>query len=256
MAQGNAEFRVRQLDKIHLFRRFGQDIRDELSQVAIRRRIPKHKALVHVGDVPRCIYCLLSGKVRLSAPLSDGREFIFSDLGPGDTFDLTSLFMTSHSNMNAACVVDSDVLQIEVAFIAALFEKHPDLALKVVPFLCQATCDAQERVIDGAAGSLSVRLASTLLRLTERPNSAAAQNRAPTIRVSQTDLAAMVPASRTKVNRCLRDWQRRYLTQYDHGSLTILDRDALKSVALGDVAVQRSTTHTQRACNGVRIGRE
>jgi CRP/FNR family cyclic AMP-dependent transcriptional regulator len=236
MAEGDVEVRVKQLDKISLFRQFGQDILNELAKVAILRRIPKNKILIHLGDMSCYIYCIIHGKVRLSVPFSDGREFIFSDLGPGDTFDLTRLFITRPSIMNAASVVDSDVLQIEVAFMASVFDKHPDLALKVIPFLCQATHDAQERVIHSAASALSIRLASTLLRLIERPHSTATVDRALSIHVSQTDLAAMVPASRAKVNRCLREWERRYLTQYDHGSLTILNRDALKSVALGEIA--------------------
>ena len=161
-----AEVRVKQLDKIRSFRQFGQDILSELAKVAILRRVQKNKILTHLGDIPCYIYYIIQGKVRLSAPLSDGREFIFSDLGPGDTFDLTRLFITRRSNVNAASVVDSDLLQIEVAFMASVFDRHPDLALKVIPYLCQATHDAQERVIHSAANALSIRLASTLLRLT------------------------------------------------------------------------------------------
>jgi CRP/FNR family transcriptional regulator, cyclic AMP receptor protein len=239
MVERSVEVRVKQLDKISLFQQFGDGILNQLAQAVIQRRIHKNKVLFRHGDASRYIYCIINGKVRLSVPLSDGREFIFSDLGPGDTFDLTSLFITRHSTMNAASVVDSDVLQIEIAFMASFFDRHPDLALKVIPSLCQATHEAQERVIDGAASSLAIRLASTLLRLTEEPHSTATEDRAPSIHVSQTDLAAMVPASRAKVNRCLRAWQRRYLTQYDHGSLTILNRDALKSVAHGEIAVDR-----------------
>jgi CRP/FNR family cyclic AMP-dependent transcriptional regulator len=257
MAEGSVEVRVKQLDKISLFRQFGEDNLKELAQAAIRRRIPKNRALVHLGDVSNYIYCVIHGKVRLSVPLSDGREFIFSDLGAGDTFDLTSLFITRYSStMNAASLADSDILQIEVAFMASFFDKHPDLALKVIPFLCQATHDAQQRVVHSAASSLSIRLASTLLRLTERRHSSASADRALSIHVSQTDLAAMVPASRAKVNRCLREWERRYMTQYDHGSLTILNRDALKSVALGEITFDRSVTDIPHAYNGARIGRE
>jgi CRP-like cAMP-binding protein len=247
MPQVSVDFRVRHLEKVSIFRHFGQDILDDLAKVAIRRTIHKNKVLLHLGDTPRCIYCIIHGKVRLSAPLSDGRDFIFSDLGPGDTFDLTSLFITPHSIMNAASVVESDLLQIEAAFIVSVFDKHPDLALKVIPVLCQATHDARERLIHSAGGSLSIRLASTLLRLTESPHSMAAEGRVPSIHVSQTDLAAMVPASRAKVNRCLREWERRYLTQYDRGSLTILNRDGLRSVALGEIAFDRSMTHAPHA---------
>ncbi|RWN95995.1 MAG: Crp/Fnr family transcriptional regulator, partial [Mesorhizobium sp.] len=93
-----------------------------------------------------------------------------------------------------------------------VFDKHPDLALKVIPYLCQATHDAQERVIHSASNALSIRLASTVLRLTETPHSTANVNGALSIHISQTDLAAMIPASRAKVNRCLREWERRDLT--------------------------------------------
>jgi CRP/FNR family cyclic AMP-dependent transcriptional regulator len=247
MPESGAEVRVKQLDKIRSFRQFGQDILSELAKVAILRRVPKNKILTHLGDIPSYIYCIIQGKVRLSAPLSDGREFIFSDLGPGETFDLTRLFITRRSNMNAASVVDSDLLQIEVAFMARVFDRHPDLALKMIPYLCEATHDAQERVIHSAASALSIRLASTLLRLTERRHSMATVDRFLSIHISQTDLAAMVPASRAKVNRCLREWERRSLTQYDHGSLTILNRAALESVALGEIAFDRSMTHIPRA---------
>ncbi|WP_192177382.1 Crp/Fnr family transcriptional regulator [Mesorhizobium amorphae] len=247
MALSSAEVRVKQLDKIRLFRLFGQDILNELAKGAVLRRIPKNKIVTHLGDIPSHIYYIIQGKIRLSAPLSDGREFIFSDLGPGDTFDLTRLFVTRRSNMNAASVVDSDLMQIEVAFMARVFDKHPDLALKVIPYLCEATHDAEERVIHSAASALSTRLASTLLRLTERPHSMATVDGTRSIHISQTDLAAMVPASRAKVNRCLREWERRHLTQYDHGSLTILNRAALESVALGEIAFDRSMMHIPRA---------
>ncbi|WP_353646444.1 Crp/Fnr family transcriptional regulator [Mesorhizobium sp. WSM2239] len=247
MADSDVDVRVKQLQKISFFRHFGQDVLNELAKVAIQRRIAKNRSLIHLGDRSLYIYCLLRGKVRLSVPLSDGREFIFADLGPGDTFDVARLFTARRSIMNAASVAESDVLQIKVAFLTSVFDKHPDLALKAIPFLCQAMHDAQERVIHSAASALSIRLASTLLRLTERRHSTATVDRALSIHVSQTDLAAMVPASRAKVNRCLREWERRYLTQYDHGSLKILNHDALKSVALGEIAFDRSTTHIPRA---------
>ncbi|RWA70977.1 Crp/Fnr family transcriptional regulator [Mesorhizobium sp.] len=247
MAKSGAEVRVKQLDKIGLFRQFGEDILNELAHVAIIRRIPRDRIVFHLGDVPSYIYHVIQGKIRLSVPLSDGREFIFSDLGPGESFDLAILFTSRGSNMNAASVEDSDLLQIEVSFMARLFNKRPDLALKVIPYLCEATHDAQERVIHGAASALSTRLANTLLRLTQGPHSMATVDRVSSIHISQTDLAAMVPASRAKVNRCLREWERRYLTRYDHGSLTILNRAALESVALGEISFNRSMMHFPRA---------
>ena len=136
--------------------------------------------------------------------------------------------------MNAGALFDSDLLQIDAAFASCLFERHPELAYKVIAFFSQGLQDAQERVIDATAHMLSVRLASTILRITDKPLDASVGDMGPQcLRVSQTDLGRDGPGlSEEKVNRCLRGWERRSLIRYDHGVLTILNRGALKSMAL------------------------
>lgn len=233
MVDRGVDLRINQLASASVLRQFGRATLTALAEAATLRRFAENTTLVRLGDVPSFIYVITQGKIRLSVPLSDGREFIYSDLGPGKVFDLSSFFVTRHSIMNAASLLESDVLQIDAAFASCLFEKHPELAHKVIPFFCQAAQDAQERVIEATAQTLSVRLASTILRIIEEPlNSSVLDAGQQCLRVSQTDLAAMVPASREKVNRCLREWKRRALVQYDHGLLTILDRGALKRIAL------------------------
>jgi CRP-like cAMP-binding protein len=233
MVDRAVDLRVDQLASASVFRQFEPATLAALAETATQRRFAENTTLVRLGDVPSFIYVITQGKIRLSVPLSDGREFIYSDLGPGKVFDLSSFFVTRHSTMNAASLLETDVLQIDAAFATCLFEKHPELAHKVIPFFCQAAQAAEERVIEATAPTLSVRLASTILRITEEPlNSSVLDAGQQRLRVSQTDLAAMVPASREKVNRCLREWKRRALVQYDHGLLTILDRGALTCIAV------------------------
>ncbi len=200
------------------------------------RKVTANTTLIRLGDVPSFIYVIVHGSVRLSVPLGEGREFIFSDLGRGDVFGLSSCFVARHSIMNAAALFDSEFLQIDAAFARSLLAKHPELAYEIIPFFCRAVQEGQKRVIESATHTLSVRLASTILRITdEQPNSSVRDTGRQSIRVSQTDLAAMVPASREKVNRCLREWERRALVRFDRGLLTIINRGALKSIALARV---------------------
>jgi CRP/FNR family cyclic AMP-dependent transcriptional regulator len=235
MMDSGMDIRIEQLARVSAFRQFGHTALKYLAEAAKQRQVAENTTIVHLDDTSSCIYVVIRGKVRLSVPLSDGREFIFADLGPDEVFDLSNLFVTQRSRMNAISILETDLLQIRVASMAYLFDRDPVLALKVIPYFCQATRDAQDRVIQSAANTLSVRLANTLLRITDEPRDIADFDaESQSIRLSQTDLAAMVPASREKVNRCLREWERRDLTQYDNGSLTILDRDGLKSVALGE----------------------
>jgi CRP/FNR family transcriptional regulator, cyclic AMP receptor protein len=226
MLERGIHLRVDQLAGASVFQQCGPEALAAMAKAATLRRFAENTTLIRLGDVPSFVYVIIHGKIRLSVPLSEGREFIFSDLGPGDVFDLSSFFVTRHSIMNAAALFDSELLQIDAASASYLFERNPELAHKVIAFSCQAARDAQERVIEATAHALSVRLASTILRITEEP-----LNGQQCLRISQTDLAAMVPASREKVNRCLREWERRALIQYDHGLLRILNRGVLKSMA-------------------------
>ena len=226
MVDRGVDLRINQLASATVFQQFGPAALTALAKAARLRRVAQNTTLIRLGDVPSFIYVVIHGKIRLSVPLSEGREFIFSDLGPGDVFDLSSVFVTRHSIMNAAALVDSELLQIDTAFASRLFEKHPELAHKAIAFFWQAARDAQERVIEATAHTLSVRLATTILRITEEP-----LNGQQCLRISQTDLAAMVPASQEKVNRSLREWERRALIQYDRGLLQILNRGVLKSIA-------------------------
>jgi CRP/FNR family transcriptional regulator, cyclic AMP receptor protein len=234
MVNAGVAARIDQLASAKVFRPLGQAILTDLAEAATQRKLPEDTPLIHLGDVPSYLYIIVRGKVRLSVPLPDGREFIFSDIGPGDVFDLSSLFGSRHCIMDAASISQSDVLQLEVPFVTYLFRKYPDFAVKLLPFLCQSAQDAQERVIEGTSHTLAIRLAITLLRITKKPHGIAIVGAEPQhIRLSQTDLAAMVPASREKVNRCLREWERRALVQCQQGSLKILNREALKFIALG-----------------------
>ncbi len=233
MTNLESDFVVNHLARATMFRRFGRAILTELAEIAAYRKFGKNTTVIYQGDTPANVYIIVRGRVRLSLPLSDGRDFIFSDLGPGDVFDLSSLFIAQDSRMNAVSISESHVLQIGLTSVVSLFDRHADLALNVIPVFCEAMLDAQERIIDSTAG-LPMRLATTLLRIMKDPHGVEVSEHEPqTIHLSQTDLAAMVPASREKVNRCLREWQRRQIIQYDHGFLTIVNRDCLKSIALG-----------------------
>jgi CRP/FNR family transcriptional regulator, cyclic AMP receptor protein len=234
------DFRFSQLAKANVFRLFSRDILSGLAKETVHRSFKRNTTVIYQGDTPDYIYVITNGAVRLSIPLPDGREFIFSDLGRGDVFDLGSVFVGRHCRMNAISISESEVLQIEVSYMVRLFDRYADIALKVIPFFCQAMQDAQERVIDSTATLLPSRLAATLLRILNDPHGIEVSEREPqTIRLSQTDLAAMLPAWREKVNRCLRNWQLQRITLYENGSLKILNREALRSIAAGSRRTER-----------------
>jgi len=93
--------RVNQLARASVFGHFEREILIGLAQTATYRQFGKNTTVIYQGDTPSYIYVIVRGNVRLGLPLSDGRDFIFSDLGPGDVLDLGNLFIGQNSRMNA-----------------------------------------------------------------------------------------------------------------------------------------------------------
>ncbi|MBA8835228.1 CRP-like cAMP-binding protein [Rhizobium leguminosarum] len=85
--------------------------------------------------------------------------------------------------------------------------------------------------------SLQSRLASTLLRLSAVYGKDAA-NSGDELIISQNDLAATLPASREKVNQCLRRLRESKIIDGGQGKIRILNRKALEACANGAVSVK------------------
>jgi CRP-like cAMP-binding protein len=108
--------------------------------------------------------------------------------------------------------------------VLPFLERNPKACMKLMEILCARIRRSDERMSDIAFFDLPMRLAKTLLYY--QP-----QNRGVTkLSLSQTELAEMVGGSREKVNRCLRDWQRKGILELKDRWTIILKPEALRQL--------------------------
>jgi CRP-like cAMP-binding protein len=72
------------------------------------------------------------------------------------------------------------------------------------------------------------RLASALLRLTEKPQQPPAGR---TIVITQQEISEMVGMSRESINKQLRAWENRNWVRLEHGAIVVLDASPLQALA-------------------------
>ena len=114
--------------------------------------------------------------------------------------------------------------------ILSFFERTPSAWPKLVAVLCQRLRRTNEGFAEVALLELPVRLARTMLRVSDwQTNSAGAKTLE--IRFSQRELASMVGSRRETVNKCLRTWQRSGIVKISEGSIIIANRPALEHLA-------------------------
>ncbi len=193
------------LRRTPLFATLTQAELQSLLQDATKQRWRRGETLLNKGDTNRDLYVVLSGRaMEVSNPPGQG-TVLFRYLSPGDYFGDCSLIDGQPCSANVQCATAVDVLAIGGGRLASVMVQNPGFAMAIILDLTRRMRRANRRIADLALGNVCDR---TLRALAEVSSEADGEHRVVT-RVSPTDLAAMVGASRESVSRAIRDLKRR-----------------------------------------------
>ncbi|MEH3038270.1 MAG: Crp/Fnr family transcriptional regulator [Sphingomonas adhaesiva] len=205
------------------------DASDALSR-AMRRRSFAAGAIVYTqGDAGDEMFRVVSGSVRLSVRRHDGREIVFLLLRAGDFFGDSSMVDGGPRPQSAEALT---AVELDVLSRAAFDELHRadrayDLAL--LKLLSTQMRVVSERFAEASLSSLRARVARRILELAPLLRGGGGD-----VRLSQTEMAAMVGASRQSVNKVLGTMQREGILEIEHGSVGVLDLAAVRREAADD----------------------
>ncbi|MBX3247731.1 MAG: Crp/Fnr family transcriptional regulator [Myxococcales bacterium] len=213
-----------------LWERAPDEVRRALSDhMGVRRHDARvHVALDHGGDV---VYLLLEGGAKLYRASAGGRKLVEAIVAPGDVFG--RLGASGHEE-EAAALETLEATRLGLisrdAFQEAL-RRHPDFAFEVVQYLDDRTRRLARALHALAFKDVETRLAETLVALARAEGEACSHGFAVDLRLSQTDLAELVGASRQVVNQTLGRFERRMLVQRIGRVICILELDRLDRFA-------------------------
>jgi CRP/FNR family cyclic AMP-dependent transcriptional regulator len=182
------------------------------------------------GDPAEDVLILLYGRIKLSSTSSKGKEVLFDFIEPGRCFGELALLEGRTRKLDASTVKPSAVFALKRRHILACLEEHPEVAVRVIRVLCARLSHFMEMFEDRNQLGLSPRSARTLLRLASEYGDGTRIG----LRISQTEIAGLVGATREKVNRQLCAWCRCGILAFDDGHLIILDHSALYAIAEDD----------------------
>lgn len=216
-------------DHLGLIRGFGifhglpEDVLSDLSALAVTRSIAKDQLLFQKGDPADGLYCILSGRVRISVQSETGREVILNIMQPGEVFGEIALMDGTQRSADASGQEDADLLLIRRRDFMELVDRSPVLARHMIDLLCRRVRWVSSLVEDAAFLALSSRLAKRLLRMQA--------DEGDMIQISQHALGQMTGVSREAVNKVLQHWRRQGWIALGKAQVEIRDRDALWEMA-------------------------
>jgi len=196
-----------------------------VSRVSIQRKFTPGQIIQVEGQPSPGLYIIASGFVKVIKINQEGREQILNVLGPGDMYNVISVFTAQNNPATIEAMEEVLVQYIPRETFLDLFKKHSSLALAVVQALSQRMQDLVKLVEDLSLRTVESRLAHKILTESEK----GVLHRQPW--ATQGEMASHLGTVTDVLNRALRDLSERGLIEVDRKNIRILDREGLEKSA-------------------------
>src|ERR1700738_2341316 len=194
---------------------------DQLSRYAKYTTLKRGTTIVYKGDPGNSLIAVIS----VSSP--DGRSAILNLIGPGEIFGevavLDGLARTADATANTNC----EIYIIDRRDFTPFVPSQPALAMKLIELLCTRLRWTSDQVEEVILQNLPGRLASALLRLTEKHKLAPGGR---TIAITQQEISEMVGMTRESINKQLRVWAARNWVRLEHGASVVRIAEPLQEL--------------------------
>jgi CRP/FNR family cyclic AMP-dependent transcriptional regulator len=182
------------------------------------RRVRAGTSLVMQEEPGEVSYIIVQGTIKVHVDQVDGTEVILALRGPGDVVGEMSVVDNLGRSASLTTLEQCDLLWIERAAFWGCLQAMPGLACNLVRILSVRLRQSDDHVQILAAHDLHQRVAHQILSLADvyGRNTNDGSIHIP-LRLTQSDLAALVGASRVHVNRVCGTLKR-------HGAITVSER--------------------------------
>ncbi|MFN4079494.1 MAG: response regulator [Saprospiraceae bacterium] len=187
------------------------------------RSYRKKDLIFREGEIPRWLFYIESGKVKLFKTSDDGRELIIKIAQTGDFLGYLALFSEENYAESAAAVEDCAIKLIPKTDFAALVFGNRDVNARFIKMLASHVSEREQQLIDLAYNSVRKRVAGMLTHVNDL------QSGAP-INMLREDLAAMAGTAKETLIRTLTDFRNEGLIDIVDGSIHIRQLQRLKSM--------------------------
>jgi len=192
---------------------------------------PPGAVLFVQGQLPRGIFALCKGSVKLAINSASGATVIVKVAEPGEVLGLSAALSGNPYEVTAETVDPCQVNFVKRDDFLRFLKDDVEACFKVAEQLSENYDKACKEVRWlGLSHSAAEKLAKLLLEWSSRNRESAKAERRVKLRLTHEEIAQMIGLSRETVTRLFADFRRRRLIQQNGCTLVIPDRVALKSL--------------------------
>jgi CRP-like cAMP-binding protein len=141
------------------------------------------------------LYCINSGKIKITKTGSDGKESIVRIASAGDVLGHRSLFTHENYSATATTLEDTTICFIDKKYIYNALKKEPSIALNLIQKLSREMGSAEEKSASLSKKSVKERLCELLINLKTSYGIVEGDRTRLDIKLTREEMASMIGTS-------------------------------------------------------------
>lgn len=203
---------------------------EKLNELRNMQFYKKGQALFNEGSYPRGLYCVKSGKIKVSQEGLDGKDQIVYLISDGDVMGHRAILGDDQYSCSAIAMEDSHVCFIPKNPFYTMVQNNPKLALNIAHLLANELKEAEQKITATAQRPVKDRLAQAILFL-KKNYGVENDNATISVEVKRLDLANLAGTTRETATRFLHSLQEQKILELIGKKIKIIDEQKIVEIA-------------------------
>lgn len=202
----------------------------DLDRIAHTTSFPEGAVIFVEGQIPRGVYILCQGRMKLTTTNRDGKTLIMRIVQPGEILGLQSMVTGKPYELTVETLQPCQLAFVNRADFLRFIKEHADACLHVAQQLsneCQSAYDMVRSI--GLSHSVSEKLARLLLQWSGDGRVTEGAIRLK-LALTHEEMAQLIGTTRETVTRTLGELKRRRVLELTGSTLLIRNRAALEGL--------------------------
>ena len=201
-----------------------------LDKTGSTRRLAKGDYVFRPGENANGVYFLKNGKIKVSQPVSSGKEVILWFCFGGDIFGLAEAAQHGEREVSARACEDSEILSIAQPRFHEFLFAHPTVMFLLLQVMASRLRCLSETLANVAGEQVHTRLARLMLWLCARYGRREGASVVMNVHLTHQEIADMIGATRQTVTTLMGDWRRQGILEIHDHFIHVINKQQLGSL--------------------------
>ncbi|MDP4222646.1 MAG: Crp/Fnr family transcriptional regulator [Bacteroidota bacterium] len=213
-----------------VFRGLSQNEKELFDQNHTVSVFKKGRLIIQGGTKIKGLFCLVSGKAKISGTGAGNREQIIKMIKPQSLINCRSLFSDAQFPFSVEALEDCATVYFPKNFLTRILKQNAELSLKIMKVIAEDLHHSYERIISLTQKHVRGRLAESILLLRDMYG-LDADEITLRVQVSREDLAHLSNMTTSNAIRTLSNLEAEKIIEIERRKIRILDFSKLEEIS-------------------------